>query len=492
MSSTSLIPYLRQSRKKEVTISIEEQRRDVTAWTASHGEKLASEVIERGVSGSKSWRERELGKAVEACQRGEASGIIVAWHDRLSRENGLATAEVWEALQAAGCRLVCVGDGIDTATGDHELIFTIKAAIARDQWKRHRANWQKARRNAIERGVHIGVAPAGYSTRTDGTLEPNEHAPVIRRAFELRAAGASWTQVAAHLTDAGVATSWDGRERNGKKIDGKAWGLRAAATLLQNDVYLGGVHSGEFVKEDAHEPIVSRALFASVQAKKETRASTLGERQPRLLAGLVYCASCGGRMTTDWLKRPDGRRYYFYRCRNVGKGRCPARPSCGAEKIEAALEEVLREWLSDERFSIKIAGRDDVTDLEQELKLAEAEQAALEEKVEAGEIAIADAIGLQKAIKARATKAKEALDAAEAAGLSASRLPSIEVYDELPVSDRRTVMAAWLEAKGFQLRVKPGRGENRYQLVPTNEAGYATLAELYGEAKAKALAALAA
>jgi len=327
MSSTSLIPYLRQSRKKEVTISIEEQRRDVTAWTASHGEKLASEVIERGVSGSKSWRERELGKAVEACQRGEASGIIVAWQDRLSRENGLATAEVWEALQAAGCRLVCVGDGIDTATGDHELIFTIKAAIARDQWKRHRANWQKARRNAIERGVHIGVAPAGYSTRTDRTLEPNEHAPVIRRAFELRAAGASWTQVAAHLTDAGVSTSWDGRERNGKKVDGKAWGLRAAATLLQNDVYLGGVHSGEFVKEDAHEPIVSRALFASVQAKKETRASTLGERQPRLLTGLVYCASCGGRMTTDWLKRPNDGRYYFYRCRNVGKGRCPARPS---------------------------------------------------------------------------------------------------------------------------------------------------------------------
>jgi len=185
-----------------------------------------------------------------------------------------------------------------------------------------------------------------------------------------------------------------------------------------------------------------------VQAKKETRASTLGERQPRLLTGLVYCASCGGRMTTDWLKRPNDGRYYFYRCRNVGKGRCPARPSCGAEKIEAALEEVLREWLSDERFSIKIAGGDDVTDLEQELKLAEAEQAALEEKVEAGEIAIADAIGLQKAIKARVSKAKEALDAAEAAGLSASRLPSIEVYDELPGSDRRAGMAGGLGGEG--------------------------------------------
>ena len=443
------------------------------------------------MSGSKDWRKRELGEAVKACERGEAAGIIVAWQDRLSRESGLATAEVWDALARAGARLVCVGDGIDTATGDHELLFTIKAAIARDQWKRHRANWEKARRNAIERGVYIASAPAGYSTREDGTLEPNEHAPAIRKAFELRAAGGSWTQVAALLTDAGVPTSWDGRERNGKKVDGKAWSLRAAAQLLANGVYLGIVRSGEFVNEDAHAPIVSRALFASVQKKRQARASTLGNREPRLLAGLIYCASCGGRMTTDWLRRPDGGQYFFYRCRNVGKGRCPGRPSCGAEKIEAAFEEVLREDLTAERIRIKVARVDDVTDLERELTVAKDEQAKLEAKVEAGELEIADAIGLQKAIKARVSKAQEALDAAEAAGLTASRLPSIEVYAELPATARRDVMAAWLEAKGFQLRVKPGRGENRYLLVPTNDTGRAALAELYGEAKAEALATLA-
>jgi hypothetical protein len=55
-------------------------------------------VVEQGVSGSKPWRTRTLGKAIEACELGKAGGIVVAWQDRLSRENGLATAEVWEAL----------------------------------------------------------------------------------------------------------------------------------------------------------------------------------------------------------------------------------------------------------------------------------------------------------------------------------------------------------------------------------------------------------
>jgi DNA invertase Pin-like site-specific DNA recombinase len=114
MAAKLLIPYLRQSRKKEVTISLDDQRAAITAWAEREGIELAPEIVERGVSGSKPWRERELGKAVAACAQGQAAGIVVAWQDRLSRENGLATAEVWQALERAGVRFVAVGDGIDT------------------------------------------------------------------------------------------------------------------------------------------------------------------------------------------------------------------------------------------------------------------------------------------------------------------------------------------------------------------------------------------
>ena len=113
-----LVPYMRQSRAKERTISIEEQRRDIQAWARSNKVALAAEVIEQGVSGSKPWEERAPGEAVDACRRSEAAGIIVAWQDRLSRENGRATAEVWEALEQAEARLVAVNDGLDTDNGD--------------------------------------------------------------------------------------------------------------------------------------------------------------------------------------------------------------------------------------------------------------------------------------------------------------------------------------------------------------------------------------
>jgi Resolvase, N terminal domain len=82
-------------------------------------------VVEQNVSGSKPWRERALGEAVAACERGKAAGVIVAWQDRLSRENGRATAEVWDALKEADARLVCAAEGLDTAAADLEMLFTI-------------------------------------------------------------------------------------------------------------------------------------------------------------------------------------------------------------------------------------------------------------------------------------------------------------------------------------------------------------------------------
>ena len=118
-----LIPYLRKSSREDPTESQARQRRAIQTWAASNDVTLAPEVWEPGVSGSTSWRERGLGAAIEACARGEAAGIVVEEQNRLSRENGLATAEVWDAMQQAGARLVCTAEGLDTANGDHEFSF---------------------------------------------------------------------------------------------------------------------------------------------------------------------------------------------------------------------------------------------------------------------------------------------------------------------------------------------------------------------------------
>ncbi len=318
-SKKPLIPYIRQSQKKEQTISIDEQKRAITKWAEGAGVKLAPAVVEQGVSGSKSWRDRELGAAVAACENGEASGIIVAFQDRLSRENGLATAEVWEALERAGARLVCACEGLDTATGDHEMLFSIKAAIAREQWKRHRTNWTSAKHSAWERGVYVSSAPAGYGKDEDGKLIPdrNGHCKAVVTAFECYADGGSYGAAAKVLTDAGVATS-HGRT---------TWTPTAARTVLANDVYLGvhGCTCGCGQEKQGHPAIIERALWLRAQRKKGTvKKASKGDGEGQMLGGLLKCASCGYGMSCDSSTK-GGRVYRYWRCK--------ANPACTAPAL---------------------------------------------------------------------------------------------------------------------------------------------------------------
>ena len=237
-----------------------------------------------------------------------------AWQDRLSRENGRATAEVWEALEAAGVRLVCAAEGLDTATGDHEITFTIKAAVAREQWKRHRANWERARRNSIDRGVFPGTTPVGYSYEK-GSNRPLEvdsrEAKKVVEAFELRASGMPFSVIARRF----------------------GWGNSATRHVLANEAYLGVVRHGGFRRENAHEPIVSRELFDAVQAARTVQPTPPGDTtRDRLLVGLARCKGCGATLRAVRRKARDGTYVYSYFC--VDRGKKPCRDRAWVRAVE--------------------------------------------------------------------------------------------------------------------------------------------------------------
>jgi DNA invertase Pin-like site-specific DNA recombinase len=393
-----LVPYLRQSRKTEQTISIEEQRRAITAWADASGVKLAREIVEQDVSGSKKWRERGLGQVLIACKNGTAQGVIVAFQDRLSREDLLGTAEVWTEFGEAGARIVAC-DGVDSAQDGQRLLYVVKAEIARQQWERTQTNWRNARSNAIERGVHVGQVPAGYARNVnpndpktigwqppegelrDGVLVPSEHADAIREAFEIRARGGSWTDVASHLSEAGVPTSRKKKDTKGERtIVNTKWSLKAAEKLLRNPAYLGQVRSGEYLQEGAHPALVTRSTFFKVAARKETKKRSKGNGGA-LLAGLLRCSSCGHALTRNFTVRND-KRYEFYTCKN--QGACDARPSIGLEPVERY---VVNEVLS--RLNVSVELPDNTakrTKLERAVELAEDEVAAFMEATSASVI----------------------------------------------------------------------------------------------------------
>jgi site-specific DNA recombinase len=438
--------YVRVSRvggregESYITEAVQEER--CRALAMARGLTVGQVFTDRDRSGGKMERPA-FAEALARIERGESGGLIVARLDRFARTllGGLQTLE--EIREAGGVVLSAEGD-FDTSTNTGELVLNMMLTLAQFELRRIRESWEVARERAIERGVHIGGVPAGYRKREDGTLEPNEYADTIRQAFELRANGASQSEIARHLITGGVPTARSRRAAS-------SWDLRAVQHLLQNRVYLGEARSGTYIKEGAHEPLVSRALFRAVQERKGTTkaASKNGGEGPLLGGGLLRCASCGCRLSSD-TTRARGKTYRFYRCKS--NPACSARVSVSAARIEPYLEGIVRRFLASAAYQLE-ERRDELDDLRAELAEAEEE---LRELVESSEPIPASVLAARgKVLEARVASAEEALVQEEARQERPLSVPSSsEAWEALSIPEKRRLITALMG----RVVVRRGRG----------------------------------
>jgi DNA invertase Pin-like site-specific DNA recombinase len=316
-----LIPYIRRSRKDEEVVSIEDQLAAVLEWGRRNEVELAKPVLERGVSGHDSWRERELGEIIERCKRGEAEGVVVAYFSRLTREKNSATWDVLEELTPF--RLVSVREGIDSKPGvEPDWNQAIQGFQANTEYKTLARHLKSGKHAAWERGSYVSTwLPVGY---TGSPLRKNEHADAVVRAFHVRAGGGTWTEVARALTAAGVPNR-----------SGKPWSTSAAAKLMLNPIYKGtlrctcGCGKERFDKELA---IVSPGVWDKAQERATRKLGRPAGSGGGLLSGLIRC-TCGSAMSLS----KDSRGYRRYRCR--GGDACPARAAVSTDLIDKFVGE---------------------------------------------------------------------------------------------------------------------------------------------------------
>lgn len=347
-----LIGYIRVSRVAgrggDSFISPSDQRDRIAAYATAKGHRVVDFISDLDESGGRI--ERPGFQAVLArCEAGEAEGVIVAKLDRFARSLVDAAATVTR-LDAAGCTLVSVADDIDASGPSGKLMRAILFAFAEFERDRINESWATARQRAIGRGVHVGKAPIGY-VAVEGMLEVDpKTAATIRAAFEARAGGASMTDVARLLDSMGT----------------RHWTLTTTTSMLGNRTYLGEVRHGDYTNPNAHQPLVSLALFEAANAKQPvaaTRADSTGAGA--LLTGLIRCAGC--RHSLGPTKRGS-----VYACKGRhGSGVCPAPTSITASSIEEYVVGFVKGYEFSDQFGQDVTS-DDLAALEAAVADAEA------------------------------------------------------------------------------------------------------------------------
>jgi site-specific DNA recombinase len=446
--------YIRVSqtrgREGDSFISPKVQRDRIQAWADMRDVEIGAWHEDLDQSGGKLHRPG-LDAMLARIHTGQTGGLAVAHLDRLSRAGVADALRLVESVHEAGAKIAVVDLGIDPTTPVGEFSMTLFLALGRMQRRQFQERWEEAQARAIGRGIHFR-APFGYSKPGKAApIVPNSAtAPLVKRAFELRAAGEPWPQIAAFLNE---------RHAPSKS---PAWTRSTVNHLIRNPAYLGQATCGKHVQLDAHPALVSRELWESANAVK-AQAPSRGDGEGTLLAGLIRCAGCRyvmSRGATQGQRRRE--RLVVYSCRrHHSAGRCEASCSIKMGLVEQYVEDAFLARYGD----VSVAGVLDSSDLDgarQELSDAEAELHAFRdnERIRAALFSVGDG-SFEDGIASRAARvvaARERLAAMRSAAVGFD-VPDALSYRALTLSERRALLRAGIGAVFVRRSlVRGGRG----------------------------------
>jgi site-specific DNA recombinase len=329
--------YIRVSRRAgregESFISPDVQRKKIAGWAEMNSIEISAWWEEIDQSGAKLQRPK-FQEAIGRCERGETGGIVVARLDRFAR-SAVDALESIKRLNHAGARFVSVEDNFDGSTAMGRFAIGILSLIAELELERIRENWSVAVSEAVGRGVHVSSRPpTGYQRGKDGRLVVDaKAAPHVAQAFQMRATGASWADIARYLEE----------HKAYPPTGNKYWSRVGVAHMIHNPVYLGEARSGRYVKKHAHEPLITRAEYDAAQGVNKSlfTARDNSVASKAMLGGLARCAGCGHTLKiTGNTDRKRGERYPIYYCTGrYASGPCTSRAIIRASLLDAYVEE---------------------------------------------------------------------------------------------------------------------------------------------------------
>lgn len=334
-----VVVYCRQSvAEHDQTLSLDSQATACRAHAAAQGWAVAGEYRDADVRG---WREADrrpgLAAALADIRGGLADGLLVWKLDRLARKLRIQE-HVIDDIADLGAAVVSVTEPWVA----QPLFRQLLGAVAEQQTRDQRAHTVRALGERRARGLHVGsVAYAYRSAGPDRPPVPDRERPdriaAVRRAFDLRAAGASAYGIARDLSANGYRTA-SGSTR---------WNTATIFKLLRNPIYRGAFNYGAFAGhpeplEGAVEPIVDPDLWHRAQAIPNRVRAPRRKSSGSWLEGRIDHA-CGQPMYLIGAGATARKGKDYFECR-TNRGRYPGEPTCrvlpgsiNADKAEAAV-----------------------------------------------------------------------------------------------------------------------------------------------------------
>ena len=338
--------YLRLSRDDGGDVesnSIGNQRAILQRYAREAGFDLFDEYVDDGFSGT-TFERPSLKRMLADIDDGKIGIILCKDLSRFGRNNAMVSYYTELFFPENDIRFIAVNDGIDSATGDNEIMpfkSVINEYYARDISKKIRSAYKA---QALK-GAYTGpVPPYGYMKSPDNKymLAPDpETAGVVRRIYEMAASGCAPYTIARTFTEERilVPNAYDKKKSNfGFKtlytID-TDWSPTSIRGIIKNEVYLGHMVSQKqstksykskklirLPEEDRIRVENTHAALADQETFDLANKCFRSKRMPNKLGfvnifvGIIKCADCGSGLA--YIYPTKSKPSWGYQCNATG------------------------------------------------------------------------------------------------------------------------------------------------------------------------------
>ena len=299
---------------------------------------------------------------------------------------GRNAADVLSSLQKMqdyGVNLICVEDGIDSSKDAGKLMISVLSAVAEIERENILVQTMEGRRQkAREDRWNGGFAPYGYQLVNGELIIAEDEAEIIRIIYDKFVnTTMGMAAIAAFLNNSGYKK----KLRQNNTIEG--FSTSFVKGVLDNPIYCGKLAFGRrknekisgtrneyhivkqkdyLLSDGIHEAIISEEMWNQAHRKRhETgvlQVKTHSLEHEHILSGIIKCPVCGSGMygNVNRKKHPDRgyyKDYFYYACKHrklVDGHRCTYKRQWNEDRINAAVEEIIRKFVKNPKFEQEI------------------------------------------------------------------------------------------------------------------------------------------
>ncbi|MGO5051944.1 recombinase family protein [Lachnospiraceae bacterium LCP25S3_G4] len=325
--------YIRVSSDDQLEFSPAAQERALMEYAVSNEIIVTKQniFIDEGISGRKAEQRPAFMQMIATAKRKPKPFDLILVHkfDRFSRSR--EDSIVYKSLlrKEYGIQVISVTEHIED-----DKFSVILEAMLEAMAEYYSLNLSdevlKGMTEKARRGQYQTAPPLGYDMVEKKLIINKDESKIVSYIYKKFLSGMSPYAITCQLNSMGFKTK-----------RGNAFETRAVTFILTNPIYCGYAQWNGIRKPCNNETIIDRSTYDIVQnmlvTSKRPKRSRPPETLTHWLTGLLYCSSCGGKLSSGGHKNGN------FQCSAYTKGKCPNSHSIMYHKISTMVIDALQD-----------------------------------------------------------------------------------------------------------------------------------------------------